>query len=341
MTGTSSVGAPTTQFLVDDNPINTKSSSTQSQGTIPPPQSDTGDVSFVLTLPVLPSPKHGGLSLEMLIEALGMEERSTATKTGLETLKAKAQERDDANAQRLEEIQKRLEDMRSKSVLDGFLKAFKIIGMVLGAIASVATIALGAVTGNPVLVAAGVIMGVMAINSIVSEATDGKVSISAGVAALAKACGASEEVAQWIGMGVEIAISLAACILSFGAGFAGAGANALSTGTQVATTASKVTQICAMTQKISTIASGINTVAQGVTQGANAYYDYKITLSNVDQKELEAILERLQQAIDVERDFMEAIMERFNQLLGDVKELVQNNTDALTVVLTGSAPSMA
>ncbi len=318
-----------------------KSPQTGASGVVPPPGQAGGDERQVILIPILPSPKVGGLSLEVLVQAVGMEERQTATKAGVEAIKVKAQERDEANAKKLEEIQKRLEDMKSQSILQGFLKAFKIIGMILSAVASVALIAIGAATSNPLMIAAGVVMGAMTINSILSEATGGKVSIAAGVGAIAKACGASEEVAQWIGFGVEIGISLVGCALSLGAGFGAAGAKAVETAAQASQIAVKVTQVVTMTTKVVTVASAVNTVGTGLAQGADAYYTYKTSMSRAEQKELESILERIQQAIATEQDFMEAIMERSQKLLGDVGEIVNENAAAQTNVLAGSSPSMA
>ncbi len=343
MSDTNPVGGPTyTPWVDSSNPVGGSGGTPGSGGSvIPPSDSPTGATLFTLSIPLLPAPKLGGLSLEVLVQAVGAEERQTATKSGLESIKVKAQEREDVNAKKMEEIQKNLENMRSKSILSGFLKAFKIIGMILGAIASVATIALGAATGNPLMIAAGVVLAAMTVNSILSEASDGKVSISAGVAAIAKACGASEEVAQWIGFAVEISFTLVGCALSLGAGFSSAAAKAVETASKAGEMAAKVTQIVDMTNKITTIANSVNAVGSGVAQGVDAYFTYKITNSQADQKELAAILERIQQAIANEQDFMEAIMARTNDLMGKVGEIVNSNAEAQTAVLTGSTPSMA
>lgn len=159
--------------------------------------------------------------------------------------------------------------------------------------------------------------------------------------AIAKACGASEEVAQWIGFGVEMGISLVGCALSLGAGFSAAGAKAVETAAQAGQVAAKVVQIASMTAQVTTVASAVNTVGTGVAQGVNSYYTYKNTMSHAEQKELESILERIQQAIATEQDFMEAVMERSQKLMGDVGEIVQENAATQTAVLTGSSPSMA
>lgn len=341
MVETNPVGGTSTYVWISETDDTTRTGGTQGNGVIPPAGGGSGTSQTILILPGLPLPKIGGLSLETLVQAVGMDERATATKAGTESLKARAQEREEINAKKMEEIQKNLETMRSKSTLSGFLKAFKIIGMILGAVATAATLALGAVTGNPLLIAAGVVLTGMMVNSILSEATDGKVSISAGVAKIAKACGASEETAQWIGFGVELGITVIGCALSLGAGFSAGAAKAVETAAKAGEMAKKVIEIVNITNKVTVLANSVNAVGQGTAQGVDAYYDYKITNSQADQKELAAILERIQQAIAMEQDFMEAIMERANELMGDVGEIVQQNAEAQTALLTGSSPAMA
>jgi hypothetical protein len=300
-----------------------------------------GTVSGNSDLPSLALPKVGGLALEQLMQAVGLVDRHNAVVAGRDALEAKGKERSEANAKALEEIQKRLEDMRAKEKLSPFLKAFKFIGMIVGAIASAATIALGAVTGNPLLVAAGVVMAVMTVNSIVSEASDGKYSIAAGVAELAKKCGASEETAQWIGFGVEIGITVVGCVMSLGAGASSAAAKGIESAAKASEIASKVTQIAANVSKASTALNALNTVGQGVTSGVDAYYSYKITTSQADQKQFDAIIERITQSMEMESDFMETIMKRAEELLETVTDIVKGNTEAQTAILTNAAPTAA
>ena len=341
MTETNPVGGSQNLVWTLDVDGNTIRPGTVGSGDLPPSDGGFDEILVILTLPTLPAPKIGGLSLETLVQAVGMDERATATKTGLESIKVRAQEREEVNAKKLEEIQKRLEDMKSKGILNGFLKAFKIIGMILGAVASIASIALGAVTGNPLLIAAGVIMTAMVVNSIVSEASGGKASIAAGIGAIAKACGASDETAQWIGFGFEIGITVVGCALSLGAGFSAAAGKAVQTAAEAGKMAEKVMHIVSVTKQITALGTGLNSIGMGITQGVGAYYDYRTTRSLADQKELAAILERIQEAISMEQDFLQAIMERSNELIGDVGEIVQQNAEAQTAVLSGSTPSMA
>jgi hypothetical protein len=303
-----------------------------------PPVDDEADEyinKLFAELPKLIAPLiAGNISLEELVKAVGMETRQVATKTGLETLKAKAAEREEANQNKIEEIQKQLEKLREQEKLSPFMKAFKWIGMVLGAIAAVAVAAAAVATANPLLIVGAAIMLTMTVNSIVSEATDGKYSIGAGVAELAKQCGASEETAQWIGMGVEIAITIVGAACTLGAGAAGSAAKA-------AEMAGKVAQIAARVGQLASIGTGLTAMAQGGLSIANASYEKAIADSRAAQKDMEAILERIMEAQDIETKFLEAVMKRAEELLAAVQEIVQGNTEAQTAILAGQPPAVA
>ncbi|MDR2788738.1 MAG: type III secretion system translocon subunit SctE [Candidatus Accumulibacter sp.] len=303
------------------------------------PPVDTAADDFINTLfeelPKLIAPLlAGSISLEELVKAVGLETRQITTKTGLETLKAKAAEREEASQKKIEELQTQLEKLREQEKLSPFMKAFKWIGMVLGAIAAVATAAVAIATANPLLIVGAAIMLTMTINSIVSEATDGKYSISAGVAELAKQCGADEETAQWIGMGVEIGITVIGAVLSLGAGAAGSAA-------KTAEMAGKVINIAARIGQLASLGSGLTTMAQGGLSIVSAGFDKAITESRAAQKELEAILERIMEAQDIETKFMEAVMKRAEELLASVQEIVQGNTEAQAAILTSQPPAVA
>ncbi len=288
-------------------------------------------------LPTLPAP-IGGLSLDTLVKSLGDEVRRQACKDGVDSLERKAADQKEVNQKQLDEIAKRLEKMRSKSVIDGFLKAFKIIGIIVGAVASVASIAAGALTGNPLLIAAGV-MGIIATaDGITSMASDGKYSIAAGFTALGKKMGMSDEAAQWFGFGMNMGIMVISIGVSFGAGFASNAANiakATENATKAVETAIKITNTAS---KISNVASGVNSVGMGSVTIANAVVDYQIGKSQASSKELEAILERIRTSIEMDKDLIEAEMERANELMTEVKNIVDNCNDTQTAVLTVNPP---
>jgi hypothetical protein len=300
-----------------------------------PPLSEEDLALLLNALPKLAVPLlAGNLSLEELAKAVGMETARITTHTGLDALKAKAAETEEANQKKLDEVQTQLEKLKEQEKLGPFLKALKWIGMALGAIAAVATAAIGAMTGNPLLIAGAAIMMVMTVNSIVSEASDGKYSISAGVAELAKQCGADEETAQWIGMGVEIGLTILGAALSFGAGAAGSAAKA-------AEMAGKVAQIIAKVSQFASLASGLVTIGQGGLGIYDAVLSSDVTKSKATQKDLEAILARIAEAQDIETQFLESVMKRAEELLASVQEIVQGNVEAQAAILGSQAPAVA
>ena len=282
-------------------------------------------------LPKLAAPTAGGRSLETLAQMISNEVRTQATKDGVASIEAKGKERAEINQKKLEEIMDRLESMKSKGILDIFKKIFSWVGVVLGAIASVATIAAGAATGNPLLIAGGAVMLTMSINSILSMATDGKVSIGAGIAAGLEALGVREDIAAYTGMAFELAITLVGVGLTMFGSFGSAAETARKT----------LADVADITLKVTNISSSVVQMGSGATGIAGAVYDFRISNSYADTKLLEAVLERLRQALEVEQDFMKGVMERAGKLTEDVNELVEGCNESLTNVLTSAPPAMA
>jgi hypothetical protein len=303
-------------------------------GEVVPPAPDAG-TDAAPVLPILAAPlKAGGLALEQLVAALGLETRQVNIKTGMETLKANAAEREEKNKEQIEKIQKQLENLKKQEKLGPFMKALKWIGMALSAIASVATIAIGAMTCNPLLVAAGTIMAVMTVNSIVSAATDGEHGIGPWIAKGLEKAGVDKETAQWIGFGAEMLITLVGVGLSFGAGLTSAASKA-------ADAAGSVAKILAKASSATTFLSGVNTMIDAGVSIANSVYEYKIADARADQKLLQAVLERIAAAMESETKFIESIMKRSEKLMGDVKEIIEGNVQTQAAILSGQAPGMA
>ncbi|WP_418765008.1 type III secretion system protein [Mailhella sp.] len=289
-----------------------------------------------LGLPDLPI-SSSSLSLETLLSAIGDDVRRQACRDGVASLELKAEQQAEINEKELQEIADRLEEMKKKSVLNGFLKAFKIIGAIVGAIASVASIAAGALTGNPLLIAAGAAGLVMTVDSVVSLASDGKYSIAAGFTELGKKMGMSDDTAQWFGFAMNMVIMVASVALSFGAGFASSAGSIANVGSQ---TVQKAAQITSMASKVTNIASGTVNVATGSATIAGAVIDYNISNSQANSKELEAILERLREAIKMDQDLVESEMERANDLMSKVREIVGECAETQSAILS-VAPTMA
>lgn len=299
-----------------------------------PPPPGTKAIS-ALTLPMLLAPlKHGGLGLEQLVQALGLQTRQVYTKSGLETLKANAAEREENSKKQIESLQQQLKTLKKQEKLGPFMKALKWIGHILGAVAAVTSIAIGAITCNPLLVAAGAVMAVMTVNGIVTDATDGKHGIGAWVAKGMEALGVDEKAAKWIGVGCEMLIMLAGVILSFGSGSAAAMS-------KVAETSSTVMTILSKASSATNILASLNAMGSGAAGIANSIFEYDITNAKADQKFFQAILERLQMLLETETDFIENLMKRSEEMLADVKDVVEGNNQTQTAVLTAQAPSMA
>ena len=295
------------------------------------PSSSPNASSSSSDLPRLAPPTAVGLSLETLAQMISNETRTQATKDGVASIDAKGKERAEINEKKLEEIMDRLDSMKSKGILDVFKKIFSWVGVIVGAIASVATIVAGAATGNPLLIAGGAVMLTMSINSAVSMATDGKVSISAGIAAGLKACGVPEDIAGYVGMACELAITIVGIGLTMGGSF----------GSAATTSAQTLSKVADIALKSSNIASSVVQMGSGATNIAGSVYDYKISTSYADTKELEAILERIQQAQDMELDFLKGVMERAEKMLEDVNNIIEGCTESQTAILTNVAPTMA
>lgn len=310
-----------------------------------------------LGLPVLSIPV-GSMSLDSLMNAIGNESRRQACKDGVNSLELKAQQQKEVNDKQLEQLAKQLEEMQKKAVLNGFLKAFKIIGMIVGAIASAATIVAGALTGNPLLIAAGCIGMAMTIDTLVSTATDGKVSLMAGFEKLGKAMGMDDETAKWFAFGMQMAIMVVAIGVSLGAGLAGTsssaakvGADAVKVGAEVAKAGAQTAQVSTQAaqkalsvilsaQKILNFTSAGLGVAQGATTVASAVVDYNVAQTKITTKELEAILERLRESIEMDRALVENEMERANDLMAKVTEIIKGCAETQAAILT-TTPTMA
>ena len=204
--------------------------------------------------------------------------------------------------------------------------------MIVGAIASAATLAVGVATANPLLIAGGVAGMVMTVDSAMGMATDGKVCISGGITAACTACGMDEEAAKWVGMGVSMALNIATIVFNVG--------GAARMGAVTADMASKAMQALARTSMITNLVNGVNGVAKGATTIASGVYSYQISQSKADYKVLEAILERIRTSIDFDRDMVEAEMQRANDLLAAVNEIVESCNTTQTSVLTMN-PTMA
>ena len=278
-----------------------------------------------LDLPDLPLSMRG-VSIDSLLSAISDESRRNGIQAAVDSIETQGEYMESENAKKLEEIKKQLDELKNQSFWQKFCKVFQVIGAVLGAVASVASTVVGFATGNPLLAAAGIMGAIASIDSIVSVASDGKYSIAAGVTAAFKAMGVSEDVAQWIGMGVSLGLTVTTVALSFGGAAAASGTEVasklLSAGTKIATGAN--------------IASGVTGVVQGAGSIALTVSNYKVAMSKAKQVDLDAVLEMIRANIKMNQDLIEEEMKTADNLISAVQDIVDDCAQTATALLTAS-----
>lgn len=287
-------------------------------------------------LPTLEAPAHA-LSIERLVAAIGNEMRRQGVREGLDAIDSQAQEIDQKYSEKLAEIAKEIDKKENQSIWDKICKVFRCIGMALGFIASIATIAAGSAMGNPALVVAGVAALLLTIDSVVSEATGGKVSLSAGFTELGKVFGLSDNTAKWFGFGVNMALTVAAVAISFGGAAASSAASAVRSATDVG---AKLLNITSKASVVTNIGQGVVGVGTGVSNAVLASINYDIEQIKARKVDIEAILERMRADMETSEEFVEHELEVANDLMEKVTEISQNCAQTTAAVLT-NAPATA
>ena len=284
-------------------------------------------------LPTLEAPAHA-LSIERLVAAIGNEMRRQGVREGLDAIDSQAQEIDQKYSEKLAEIAKEIDKKENQSIWDKICKVFRCIGMALGFIASIATIAAGSAMGNPALIVAGVAALLLTIDSVVSEATGGKVSLSAGFTELGKVFGLSDNTAKWFGFGMNMALTVAAVAISFG------GATASSAASAVTDLGAKLLNITSKASVVTNIGQGVVGVGTGVSNAVLASINYDIEQIKARKVDIEAILERMRADMETSEEFVEHELEVANDLMEKVTEISQNCAQTTAAVLT-NAPATA
>lgn len=287
-------------------------------------------------LPTLEAPAHA-LSIERLVAAIGNEMRRQGVREGLDAIDSQAQEIDQKYSEKLAEIAKEIDKKENQSIWDKICKVFRCIGMALGFIASIATIAAGSAMGNPALIVAGVAALLLTIDSVVSEATGGKVSLSAGFTELGKVFGLSDNTAKWFGFGMNMALTVATVAISFGGAAASSAASAVRSATDVG---AKILNITSKASVVTNIGQGVVGVGMGVSNAVLASINYDIEQIKARKVDIEAILERMRADMETSEEFVEHELEVANDLMEKVTEISQNCAQTTAAVLT-NAPATA
>ena len=220
--------------------------------------------------------------------------------------------------------------------------------MVLAAIGSVAMIAAGSVGlaaggSGAALIAVGVASLALLTSSIMEEASGGKAgfSLSFITGKIMEACGASDTAIQWTKFAVDLATTIAMTALTFGAGAAGTAGKAAQTATKaVSDTAQTIQKAASWTARAATMAGGANTIAQSATSIASACNEKDISYLQAQQKHLQAILERIAMANELDMEHIKEVMRRSEQTLQTVSDIVEESVQANVAILSGN-PAMA
>ena len=88
------------------------------------------------------------------------------------------------------------------------------------------------------------------------------------------------------------------------------------------------------------MAGGVNTIVQGGTSIASAVNEKEIGFLQAQQKRLQAILEKIAMANDLDIEHIKEMMQRSEQTLQTVSDIVQEGVQANTSILSGN-PAMA
>ncbi len=284
-------------------------------------------------IPQLPLPKSN-LSLNTLVSALGFNERKVACKANLEHIETKAQQQKEINNKQLKDLQSQLDKLEEQKLTNGFKKAFSIIGAILGAISSAITIALGTLTANPLLIGAGVLGMTLAIDSTISLASDGKYSLAAGFAELGKTMGLNKENTQYFSLGLQLILSVINIALSAGAGFASNSSNIANASIE------KIAKLIGTTQKVTTISNSLVSTSDGITTILSSVVKYSLEQLKINSKEVETLLQYINEAIETEKDIIKTEIQRINFLYTQLMEIINEKNNTQQAILH-SSPNFA
>ena len=300
-----------------------------------PPAKDGKQGGTSTELPALPKPSlaaGSSIALDILLDAIGEEVRHSETKAGIATVKANAAEREAANKEKIQKIDEQIKKLENASIWDKIGNVFKYIGMALAAVACVAMIATG--VGAGVGVAGLVLLGVSLADQVldaVGEAVSGR---GWGLTSLVgwgiEAATGSKEAGQWVKLGLDLVVSIAAIVCTFGASTS-----------QAAGDAGKLVKVAQMISKVSTAAKAGTDVAGSGANIASAVYTKDAEYARADQKRLQAILEQIQMVNDLVAKHMKQVIEDSQKTAETVTDIIKENAATQTAILTGGASTTA
>lgn len=254
-----------------------------------------------------------GMSEETIMQMLGSENAAAVKNSTMESLKAKSSMRKSQNEQVLANLKEQYDKMEKQSFWDKLVKGLKIFAAVIGVVAGVA----GAVFsgGSSLALAAAVVGTLMAVESGVSAATDGKIGLGAACTAI---------FGEKLGPKIAMGITIAAALFSLGAGI----------GASVGKAAAEVGKLASVVKISTNVTAGVTSIGSGVASLGSALNRYSLDNLKADQKELEKAMAMIQALIEQDTKFLEQVLDQSNAMVEGVKEIVQSEEIANTAVAT-------
>ena len=305
----------------------------QSGATMPedvvPPARDGKSGAASTELPVLPKPQlaaGSSIALDILLDAIGDQVRQGEVKAGIAGIKANAASREAANKEKIKKIEEQIEKLEKASIWDKIGNVFKYIGMALAAVACVAMIATG--VGAGVGVAGLVLLGVALADQVLDAIGEAVTGRGWGLTSLVgwgiEAATGSKEAGQWVKLGLDLALSIAAIACTCGAGAGQAAANA-----------GKLAKVAQMVSKVATGAKAAADVAGSGASIASAVYTKDAEYARADQKRLQVILEQIEMMNDLVTKHMKQVIEDSQKTAETVTDIIKENAATQTAILTG------
>ncbi len=265
------------------------------------------------------------VDLTVLLSALQLSEQKNQAEKTAEQIKADAKDRSIQYDKQIDQIQDKIKEMNKSGILKLFTKIFSAIGAVLGIIAGALSIAAGVATGgNPLLIVGGVLAMVASIDALMSVASDGKVSISAGITKALEAMGVDPETAGWIAFAIQMAMIVATIAIGFASG-GGSTASAL---------ANLGSMVSRATKTLTVAESAIQAAASGVGIGKGVV-DSGIKENEAVSLEIDGLLKKLQENIGTLQSFFEQQISRLNEMVDSAKDIVEEKAKTMAAIQRG------
>jgi len=260
-----------------------------------------------------------GIGLEGLLSLISDENRKANLNHAEKRIANTKAERETNFQQTMDKINDAIKEAEKQRNASWWQKAFGFIANIITAIVSVCAIA----TMNPALVAVGVAGLYFAASGLTETITGEGLTTK-----LLKACHVRDDLAKYIGMGIDIVGGIATSIYN--------GAGIVKAISKFAETSAKTALFLSKTMNVTKWLNVAQQVGTGVAGGLNSYFTYNVEMTNADKQLLEKQLQKIltedqevQKLIKAIFEFMKAMTDGVNEVVKD-KNQVQMNVMTLS-----------